>query len=79
MLGMGCPGMTVSTTRSFTAHLSLQSVHNLTRRKRLVNACRPRLFVTGITQLERREWARPFTDDRNQKALFIADLLQLKT
>ena len=40
MLGMGCPGMTVSTTRSFTAHLSLQSVHSLTRRTRLVNACR---------------------------------------
>ena len=40
MLGMGCPGMTVSTTRSFTAHVSLQCVYNLTRRKRLVNACR---------------------------------------
>ena len=35
-----CPGMTVSTTLSFTAHLSLQCVHNLTRRKRLANACR---------------------------------------
>ena len=40
MLGMGCPGIAVSRTRSFTAHLSLQCVYNLTRRKRLVNACR---------------------------------------
>ena len=32
--------MTVSTTRPFTANVSLQCVYNLTRRKRLITVCR---------------------------------------
>ena len=40
MLGMGCPGITVSTTPSFAAQVSLQFLCHLTRRKRLVKACR---------------------------------------
>ena len=49
--------MTVSTTRSFTAHVSLHCACNLTRRKRLVNACRlPSASVCNRHNASMKKW-----------------------